>query len=57
MDASHKQASKATLFLRIPPQLLEKIEAAARKRGVTRNALVTLLLSKVFEDNQGDFLI
>ncbi len=47
-----KEGRKAVI-LRLPPALLERIDKAAKRRGVSRAAWMTFTLSRALDEEEG----
>lgn len=49
----HKRAKKVTVVMRFDPAILEKVDAAAERRGISRSAWFAFTVSRVIEHGEG----
>ncbi len=50
--AEEKEGRKAVI-LRLPPELVDAIDKAAKRRGVSRAAWMTFTLSRALDEEEG----
>lgn len=51
--ATDARPARAPTMIRFQKSLLDRIDAAAKRRGISRSAWVQYTLSKVLDDEQG----
>lgn len=51
--AAEEDAKKAPVMIRFDPELLKRVDTAAKRRGVSRSAWVQFTLSRALDQGEG----
>jgi hypothetical protein len=51
--ANEEEATKKPVLIRFDPQLLERVDTAAKRRGISRSAWVQFTVSRALDQGEG----